>query len=51
MAMTRSGSSGRWLRFVCTVIVTAIAVIPIAVIFLFGQRYFISGIATSGLKG
>ena len=28
-----------------------ISVIPIAVIFLLGQRFFIEGIATSGLKG
>ncbi|MEO3810687.1 carbohydrate ABC transporter permease [Sphaerisporangium sp. B11E5] len=29
----------------------ALSVLPILVIFLFGQRYFIRGIATSGLKG
>ncbi|WP_188194480.1 carbohydrate ABC transporter permease [Nonomuraea sp. SYSU D8015] len=28
-----------------------VSVLPILVIFLFGQRYFIRGIATSGLKG
>ncbi|GIH23475.1 sugar ABC transporter ATP-binding protein [Acrocarpospora phusangensis] len=28
-----------------------LSVLPIMVIFLFGQRYFIQGIATSGLKG
>ena len=28
-----------------------ISVMPILVIFLFGQRYFIQGIATSGMKG
>jgi multiple sugar transport system permease protein len=28
-----------------------ISVIPIALIFLLGQRYFVEGIATSGLKG
>ena len=28
-----------------------ISVVPILVIFLLGQRYFIQGIATSGLKG
>jgi multiple sugar transport system permease protein len=28
-----------------------ISVIPIAVIFLLGQRYFVEGIATSGMKG
>ena len=28
-----------------------ISVIPIAIIFLLGQRYFVEGIATSGLKG
>ncbi len=28
-----------------------ISVIPIAIIFLLGQRFFIEGIATSGLKG
>jgi multiple sugar transport system permease protein len=28
-----------------------VSVLPILVIFLFGQRYFIQGIATSGLKG
>lgn len=28
-----------------------VSVVPILVIFLFGQRYFIQGIATSGLKG
>ena len=28
-----------------------LSVLPILVIFLFGQRYFIQGIATSGLKG
>lgn len=30
---------------------SVLSVIPILVIFLFGQRYFIRGIATSGLKG
>jgi len=28
-----------------------ISVIPILIIFLLGQRYFIQGIATSGMKG
>ena len=28
-----------------------ISVVPIAIIFLFGQKYFVEGIATSGLKG
>lgn len=28
-----------------------ISVVPIAVVFLLGQRYFVEGIATSGLKG
>jgi len=28
-----------------------LSVLPVMVIFLFGQRYFIQGIATSGLKG
>ena len=28
-----------------------ISVVPIAVVFLLGQKYFIEGIATSGLKG
>ena len=28
-----------------------VSVLPVVVIFLFGQRYFIRGIATSGLKG
>jgi multiple sugar transport system permease protein len=30
---------------------SVISIIPILVIFLLGQRYFISGIATSGMKG
>jgi multiple sugar transport system permease protein len=30
---------------------SVLSVIPILIIFLFGQRYFIRGIATSGLKG
>ncbi|MDR0285402.1 MAG: carbohydrate ABC transporter permease [Propionibacteriaceae bacterium] len=30
---------------------SVLSVLPIAVIFLFGQRFFIEGIATSGLKG
>lgn len=30
---------------------SVISVLPILVIFLFGQRYFIEGIATSGMKG
>ncbi|TMR96337.1 carbohydrate ABC transporter permease [Nonomuraea basaltis] len=30
---------------------SVLSVLPILVIFLFGQRYFIRGIATSGLKG
>ena len=30
---------------------SVLSVVPILVIFLFGQRYFIQGIATSGLKG
>ncbi|MFI7635961.1 carbohydrate ABC transporter permease [Nonomuraea sp. NPDC049400] len=29
----------------------ALSILPILVVFLFGQRYFIRGIATSGLKG
>jgi multiple sugar transport system permease protein len=28
-----------------------ISVIPIAIVFLLGQRYFVEGVATSGLKG
>ena len=28
-----------------------VSVIPIAIIFLVGQRYFVEGIATSGMKG
>lgn len=28
-----------------------ISIIPIAVIFLLGQKYFVEGIATSGMKG
>ncbi|MDR0417176.1 MAG: carbohydrate ABC transporter permease [Propionibacteriaceae bacterium] len=28
-----------------------LSVLPIAIIFMFGQRYFVEGIATSGLKG
>ncbi|OYN99414.1 sugar ABC transporter ATP-binding protein [Enemella evansiae] len=30
---------------------SVISIIPILIIFLFGQRYFIQGIATSGMKG
>ena len=30
---------------------SVLSVLPIALIFLFGQRYFIQGIATSGVKG
>jgi multiple sugar transport system permease protein len=30
---------------------SVLSVLPIAVIFLFGQRYFVEGLATSGLKG
>lgn len=30
---------------------SVISVLPIAIVFLLGQRYFIEGIATSGLKG
>ncbi|KQX46547.1 MULTISPECIES: carbohydrate ABC transporter permease [unclassified Paenibacillus] len=30
---------------------TAIMVIPAVIVFLFGQRYFIEGIATTGIKG
>jgi multiple sugar transport system permease protein len=30
---------------------SVISVIPILFIFLLGQRYFIQGIATSGMKG
>ena len=30
---------------------SVISVIPILIIFLIGQRYFIQGIATSGMKG
>lgn len=30
---------------------SVLSVLPIAVIFMFGQRFFIEGIATSGLKG
>ena len=29
----------------------AISIVPIAIIFMLGQRYFVEGIATSGLKG
>jgi multiple sugar transport system permease protein len=28
-----------------------LSVLPVLVLFLFGQRYFIQGVATSGLKG
>ncbi|KEP72405.1 sugar ABC transporter ATP-binding protein, partial [Microbacterium sp. SUBG005] len=27
------------------------SVVPIAIVFLFGQKYFVEGIATSGMKG
>ena len=30
---------------------SVLSVLPIAVIFLLGQRYFVEGIATTGLKG
>jgi multiple sugar transport system permease protein len=30
---------------------SVLSVVPIVVIFLLGQRYFIEGIATTGLKG
>jgi multiple sugar transport system permease protein len=30
---------------------SVLSVLPIAAIFLLGQRYFIEGVATSGLKG
>lgn len=30
---------------------SVLSVLPVAVIFLFGQRYFVEGIATTGLKG
>ena len=30
---------------------TAIMVLPAVIVFLFGQRYFIEGIATTGIKG
>ena len=30
---------------------SVISVLPIALLFMFGQRYFIEGIATSGMKG
>ena len=30
---------------------SVLSVLPILVIFLLGQRYIVSGIATSGLKG
>jgi multiple sugar transport system permease protein len=30
---------------------TALSLIPVVIIYLFAQRYFIEGIATSGLKG
>ncbi|WP_298461324.1 hypothetical protein [uncultured Cellulomonas sp.] len=32
-------------------VLSVLSVLPIAIIFLLGQRYFIAGIATSGLKG
>lgn len=30
---------------------SVLSVLPIALIFLLGQRYFVQGIATSGMKG
>ncbi len=30
---------------------SVLSVLPIAVIFLLGQRYFVEGIATTGVKG
>ena len=30
---------------------SVLSVLPILVIFLLGQRYFVRGIATSGMKG
>jgi multiple sugar transport system permease protein len=30
---------------------SVISVLPVLVIFLLGQRYFVRGIATTGLKG
>ncbi|NUT98472.1 MAG: carbohydrate ABC transporter permease, partial [Saccharothrix sp.] len=30
---------------------SVLSVAPVAVVFLLGQRYFVQGIATSGMKG
>jgi multiple sugar transport system permease protein len=30
---------------------SVLSVLPIAIIFMAGQRYFVEGIATSGMKG
>ena len=30
---------------------SVLSVLPIALIFAFGQRYFVEGIATTGIKG
>jgi multiple sugar transport system permease protein len=30
---------------------SVLSVLPIAIVFMLGQRYFIEGVATTGLKG
>lgn len=34
-----------------TMATAASAIIPVGILFVFGQRYFVEGIATSGVKG
>ena len=34
-----------------TMAAAASAIVPVGILFVFGQRYFVEGIATSGVKG
>lgn len=47
LSMFRSGLKADWAKIMCA---TCMAFLPGVIIYLFGQRYFVEGIATTGMK-
>lgn len=48
MALLESPSTTTWTLMMCGAV---ISIIPLLIVYLFAQKYFVKGVATSGLKG
>ncbi len=48
MALLESPSSTTWTLMMCGAV---ISIIPLLIVYIFAQKYFVKGVATSGLKG